>query len=154
MDKELNSLLESILLLLIRMFKGFVMGAWHGLRKVLRNKWYLTGIGITLVISVMCITEKAMIYRMIPGTIPEWLQHGIYLMLLAAPVIYLFLIGQTGQKIMTNALKISGLKPRMASIRNMPVVAKKVKRYCFFPVYDPAVGMALCQRTPGDCFGL
>ena len=60
MDKELNSLLESILFLLIQMLKGFVMGAWHGLRKVLRNKWYLTGIGITLVISVICITEKAM----------------------------------------------------------------------------------------------
>ena len=98
MDKELNSLLESILLLLIQMLKGFIMGVWHGLRKALQNKWYLTGIGITLVFSVICITEKAMVCRMIPETIPEWLQQGIYLMLLAAPVIYLFLIGQTGQK--------------------------------------------------------
>ena len=45
MDKELNSLLESILLLLIQMLKGFIMGVWHGLRKALQNKWYLTGIG-------------------------------------------------------------------------------------------------------------
>ena len=47
MDKELNSLLESILLLLIQMLKGFIMGVWHGLRKALQNKWYLIGIGIT-----------------------------------------------------------------------------------------------------------
>ena len=38
MDKELNSLLESILLLLIQMLKGFIMGVWHGLRKALQNK--------------------------------------------------------------------------------------------------------------------
>lgn len=61
MDKELNSLLESILLLLIQMLKGFIMGVWHGLRKALQNKWYLIGIGITLVFSVICITEKAMV---------------------------------------------------------------------------------------------
>lgn len=132
MDKELNSLLESILLLLIQMLKGFIMGVWHGLRKALQNKWYLTGIGITLVFSVICITEKAMVCRMIPETIPEWLQQGIYLMLLAAPVIYLFLIGQTGQKIMTNALKILDSRERMVNFRNMPVAAKRVKRYCFF----------------------
>lgn len=53
-------------------------------------------------------------------------------MLLAAPVIYLFLIGQTGQKIMTNALKISDSRERMVNFRNMPVAAKRVKRYCFF----------------------
>ena len=61
----------------IQTLKGFIMGVWHGLRKALQNKWYLTGIGITLVFSVICITEKAMVCRMIPETIPEWLQQGI-----------------------------------------------------------------------------
>ena len=129
MDKELNSLLESILLLLIQMLKGFIMGVWHGLRKALQNKWYLTGIGITLVFSVICITEKAMVCRMIPETIPEWLQQGIYLMLLAAPVIYLFLIGQTGQKNYDKCFEDIGFKGKNGKF---PKAAKRVKRYCFF----------------------
>ena len=132
MDKELNSLLESILLLLIQMFKGFVMGAWHGLRKVLRNKWYLTGIGITLVISVMCITEKTMIYRMIPGTIPEWLQHGIYLILLAAPVIYLFLIGQTGQKNYDKCFEDIGFKAKNGKYPKYAGSSKEGKKILLF----------------------
>ncbi len=87
MDKELNSLLESILLLLIQMLKSFIMGIWHGLRKVLQNKQHLIGIGITLVISYLIwMAGMESICRIIPETVPAWLQHGIYLMLLASPV--------------------------------------------------------------------
>ena len=131
------------------------MGIWHGLRKALQNKWYLTGIGITLVFSCdLYHRKKAMVCRMIPETIPEWLQHGIYLMLLAAPVIYLFLIGQTGQKIMTNALKISDSRERMVNFRNMPVAAKRVKDTAFFSSLRFRCRSGAPPGTAGDCFGL
>ena len=132
MDKELNSLLESILLLLIQMLKGFIMGVWHGLRKALQNKWYLTGIGITLVFSVICITEKAMVCRMIPETIPEWLQQGIYLMLLAAPVIYLFLIGQTGQKNYDKCFEDIGFKGKNGKFPKYAGSSKEGKKILLF----------------------
>ena len=132
MDKELNSLLESILLLLIQMLKGFIMGVWHGLRKALQNKWYLTGIGITLVFSVICITEEAMVCRMIPETIPEWLQQGIYLMLLAAPVIYLFLIGQTGQKNYDKCFEDIGFKGKNGKFPKYAGSSKEGKKILLF----------------------
>lgn len=133
MDKELNSLLESILLLLIQMLKSFIMGIWHGLRKVLQNKQHLIGIGITLVISYLIwMAGMESICRIIPETVPAWLQHGIYLMLLASPVIYLFIIGKTGQQNYDKCFEDIGFKGKNGKLPQYAGSSKDGKKILLF----------------------
>lgn len=133
MDKELNSLLESILLLLIQMLKSFIMGIWHGLRKVLQNKQHLIGIGITLVISYLIwMAGMESICRIIPETVPAWLQHGIYLMLLASPVIYLFIIGKTGQQNYDKCFEDIGFKGKNGKFPQYAGSSKDGKKILLF----------------------
>lgn len=99
LDRQLEGALENLLKFLGRTIAGAAKGIWGGIKKL--NKWQTwLGLGIAAIITVLaklCQT-KILNPESYPVEIPWYVCRVLYVLLLASPAIYLFLLGNGQSK--------------------------------------------------------